>query len=96
MDSDSVWHLFPVLVDPERKVDFMTYLNQNGVASGEHYPIPIPDQKAMMHIRHELSSDCGTARRIARSEVSLPIHPYLTGEEVARVIEVCNAWPVSF
>jgi dTDP-3-amino-3,4,6-trideoxy-alpha-D-glucose transaminase len=83
--SDSVWHLFPVLIDPRRKQDFVAYLKRNGIQSGEHYPIPIPDQL-------EVIGDFPVATRIAQSEVSLPIHPYLTAEEVARVIEVSNAY----
>jgi dTDP-3-amino-3,4,6-trideoxy-alpha-D-glucose transaminase len=90
--SDSVWHLFPVLVDPQRKADFMAYLDRNGIVSGEHYPVPIPDQEALKRVEHELTSDLPVATRIARSEVSLPIHPYLTGAEVARVIEISNAY----
>jgi dTDP-3-amino-3,4,6-trideoxy-alpha-D-glucose transaminase len=90
--SDSVWHLFPVLVEPGRKSDFMSYLTHNGIASGEHYPIPIPGQEALRRVEHELASDVAVATRIARSEVSLPIHPYLSDEEVARVIEVSNAF----
>ncbi len=38
------------------------------------------------------TSACATARRICASEVSLPIHPYLTDQEVARVIDAVNAW----
>ena len=90
--SDSVWHLFPVLVDPQRKQDFVVYLKRNGIQSGEHYPIPIPDQDALAHVEHEVIGDFPVATRIAQSEVSLPIHPYLTEAEVARVIEVSNAY----
>jgi dTDP-4-amino-4,6-dideoxygalactose transaminase len=32
------------------------------------------------------------ARQICASEISLPIHPYLTDEEVARVIDAVNAF----
>ena len=90
--SDSVWHLFPVRVDPGRKQEFMRYLRENEVVSGEHYPAPIPDQNALRGIPHELIDDCATARAISRSEVSLPIHPYLTDEETDRVIDLCNRW----
>jgi dTDP-3-amino-3,4,6-trideoxy-alpha-D-glucose transaminase len=90
--SEPAWHLFPVLVDPRRKRAFIDYLTSSGVESGEHYPAIIPDQPAMAHIAFELAGDCATARRIAGSEVSLPINPYLTNEEVTRVIEVLNAW----
>ena len=91
--SDSVWHLFPVLVDPTRKSDFMAYLKRNGIVSGQHYPVPIPDHEALAHAELERAGDLPVATRIARSEVSLPIHPYLTGEEVARVIDVSNSYP---
>jgi dTDP-4-amino-4,6-dideoxygalactose transaminase len=90
--SDSAWHLFPVRVAPERKKEFISYLKQNDIASGEHYPTLIPDQIALRDIACERLDDCAAAQAIARSEVSLPIHPYLTDEEADRVIEVCNGW----
>jgi len=91
--SESSWHLFPVLVPPDRKPAFMEYLKASGVQPGEHYPLIIPDQPVMTHATFDFIDDCANARRIAASEVSLPIHPYLTDEEIARVIEVVNVWP---
>jgi dTDP-3-amino-3,4,6-trideoxy-alpha-D-glucose transaminase len=90
--SNSTWHLFPVLVDAAHKQNFMTWLQTNEIGCGEHYPIPIPDQPAMKQVEFYQVGDLSTARRLCASEVSLPIHPYLTNEEVARVIEVCNRW----
>ena len=90
--SHSCWHLFPVLVDPDRKRDFMSWLAARGIASGEHYPISIPDQPAMREVQFEVIGDLPTAHRICRSEVSLPIHPYLLDNEVAQVIDACNQW----
>jgi dTDP-4-amino-4,6-dideoxygalactose transaminase len=90
--SDSVWHLFPVRVNPDRKKEFMAYLRVHEVISGEHYPVPIPCQEAMRGVPHEELDECANARAICRSEVSLPIHPYLTGEEAGRVIQLCNEW----
>jgi dTDP-4-amino-4,6-dideoxygalactose transaminase len=86
----SCWHLFPVLVPPERKSAFLKHLHACGVVAGEHYPVVIPDQPAIGHA--ELADDCSHARRLAASEVSLPIHPYLTEEEIARVIGAVNSW----
>ncbi|MFN7920381.1 MAG: DegT/DnrJ/EryC1/StrS family aminotransferase [Bryobacteraceae bacterium] len=90
--SDSCWHLFPVIVAADRKQAFMAHLRASGVACAEHYPILIPDQAALANSPHELASDCARARAIAHGEVSLPIHPYLTGEECATVIGACNRW----
>jgi len=88
----SSWHLFPVWVEPERKSDFMHWLNDSGIVCGQHYPIPIPEQPVMAEVAFEMATDIPMARRLCRSEVTLPVHPYLTESEVQRVIEVCNAW----
>jgi dTDP-3-amino-3,4,6-trideoxy-alpha-D-glucose transaminase len=90
--SESSWHLFPVLVPPHRKTSFMEHLITSGVQPAEHYPVIIPDQPVMAHAAFSLADDCKIARRIAASEVSLPIHPYLTDEEVAQVIDAVNGW----
>jgi dTDP-4-amino-4,6-dideoxygalactose transaminase len=88
----SSWHLFPVWVAPERKADFKRWLNDGGIVCGEHYPTPIPEQPVMCELRFEMATDIPIARRLCRSEVSLPVHPYLTESEVAQVIDRCNAW----
>lgn len=88
----SSWHLFPVWVEPERKPIFMAWLNDAGIVCGEHYPIPIPEQPVMAELPFEMATDIPVARRLCRSEVTLPVHPYLTEAEVAAVIETCNAW----
>jgi dTDP-3-amino-3,4,6-trideoxy-alpha-D-glucose transaminase len=93
--SESSWHLFPVLVSPDRKSAFLAHLKASGIGAGEHYPSIIPDQPALTHVATELTSDFAIARRIAASEVSLPIHPYLTDEEVERVIDAVNSWQPS-
>ena len=90
--SCSSWHLFPVLVSPERKGEFMAYMRKSGIAVGEHYPAAVFDQPVMAGVEHEITDGCINARLLCASEVSLPIHPYLTGAETAAVIEACNRW----
>jgi dTDP-3-amino-3,4,6-trideoxy-alpha-D-glucose transaminase len=89
--SQSVWHLFPVLVDGARDA-FMAHLGSAGIGSGVHYPTLIPDQPAFSGVPHERKGSLERALRFAQSEVSLPIHPYLTDEQVERVIAACNSW----
>jgi dTDP-3-amino-3,4,6-trideoxy-alpha-D-glucose transaminase len=91
-ESNSCWHLFPVLVDRERKRDFLAWMHSRGVICGEHYPLLIPEQPAMAGVRFEALGDLATASRLARSEVSLPVHAYLREEEVSQVIDACNGW----
>jgi len=90
--SESCWHLFPVRVDSGEQSDLMGHLKASGVTSGIHYPIAIPDQPALKEAAFELADDCQVARLFCASEVSLPIHPYLTDPEVYEVACAINAW----
>jgi dTDP-3-amino-3,4,6-trideoxy-alpha-D-glucose transaminase len=89
--SESVWHLFPVLVEEHREA-FMRFLAGAGIATGIHYPTLIPDQPALSGVRFEALDSLVNARRFAQTEVSLPIHPYLADDEVEHVIAACNAF----
>lgn len=88
----SSWHLFPLHVAPARRADLMEHLKARGIATGCHYPTAIPDQPAMSKVAFEMADPCALARQICASEISLPIHPYLTDEEVAKVIDSVNAF----
>lgn len=91
--NDSVWHLFPVLVNAGSRDDFQASLRSQGIATGVHYPRIIPDQPALANagLDHN-STDLENARRFARTEVSLPVHPFMTDAEVEAVIRACNSW----
>lgn len=92
-DSGSVWHLFPVIVAGDRE-HFRAHLKAAGVATGLHYPLLISAQQALVEAGHALAP-AGTfpvAERFARQEVSLPMHPFLSDEDCARVIDACNSW----
>ena len=87
--SDSCWHLFPILVDPNRKSEAMAYFKSNGIAVAEHYPMALVEQKALSTFA---LPQCPRAKEFCRSEISLPIHPYLTEDEVGAVVQACNGW----
>ena len=89
--SSSVWHLFPVLVDGPR-AELVAHLDRAGIGSAVHYPTLIPDQPALAHVRFERLDSLTMAEHFAESELSLPIHPYLSDEQVERVIAACNSW----
>jgi dTDP-3-amino-3,4,6-trideoxy-alpha-D-glucose transaminase len=94
--NDSVWHLFPVLVTDGSRDEFQAYLHSKGIATGVHYPRIIPDQSALANTG--LVDDAPgleNARRFARTEVSLPVHPFMTDLEVEAVIRACNEWSPS-
>jgi dTDP-4-amino-4,6-dideoxygalactose transaminase len=88
--QSSVWHLFGVLVNQSRE-DFRGHLALNGISSAIHYPILIPDQEALRFC-NEPNHHYSMARNISTLEVTIPAHPFLTDEDVSRIIEVCNSW----
>jgi dTDP-3-amino-3,4,6-trideoxy-alpha-D-glucose transaminase len=90
--SDSCWHLFPLLVDPSRKQAFRSHLQNLGVQTGEHYPIPIPDQEAIKGVFIEIPLGLSRTSSFCESEVSVPIHPYLTNSDVDSVVVAVNSW----
>lgn len=93
--SKSCWHLFPVLIPPEDKALFIAYLKEQGITTAEHYPYAIPDQQALSEVVFEVGNGgIENARAFCNSEVSLPIHPFLTDAEIATVIETVNNWSV--
>ena len=88
--SESCYHLFPVVV--EGRPSLIEHLGRNGILTGEHYPVLIPEQKALAGVPWEVVGACPNARSIAAGEVSLPIHAYMTDEEADCVIAALNAW----
>lgn len=90
--ADPSRHLFPVAVPPNLRDHFQRHLRDSGIESGIHYPLAIPDQPAMARIPFQVHGDLAQARVLCASEVSLPIHPYLTEQEVESVVRAVNGW----
>lgn len=90
-NSDSCWHLFPILIEPGRKQDALAYFRSREIAVGEHYPLAVTEQHALDFMRDRIAA-CPRAEDFCHREISLPIHPYLTPDEISGVIHACNEW----
>ncbi|MEY2562639.1 MAG: hypothetical protein QOH88_832 [Verrucomicrobiota bacterium] len=91
--SIPVWHIFPVKVSAGKRDALRESLHRQEIQGAVHYPRIIPEQPAFIDYgRGEVAFDGTNARRFASSELSLPIHPFLTDQEVTAVIEACNSW----
>lgn len=92
-NSDSIWHLFPVLIKQNRE-EFQHYLKSLHIQTSIHYPKIIPEQAALKEGSGKFvtATELKQAQYFADHEVSLPIHPYLSDDEVERVVIACNAW----
>lgn len=89
--AEPVWHLFPIFVEAAERDNFRERLLGCGIASGVHYPRLIPEQPAMqLSVSYEVAIEPTNARRLAASELSLPIHPFLREDEAQLVITSCR------
>ena len=85
--ADSVHHIFPVL--SERRDELQRFLLDNGVQTMIHYPIP-PHRQLCYSELAELSLP--VTERIHREELSIPLNPALTDDEVETVANLLNAF----
>lgn len=91
--SNSVWHLFPVLLpNGERRQKLRNHLDAKKVGNGIHYPGLITSQPALTEGAFTKIGEMSVASRFVERELSLPIHPYLTENEVTRIIAAVNQW----
>lgn len=85
--SAHVFHIFPVLC--ERRDELQKYLEANGVGTNIHYPIPPHKQECY---REWNGLSLPVTERIHAEELSLPMSPCLTDEQVRYVIDVVNGF----
>lgn len=84
----SAHHLFPVEILEGDVDEVVALFARRGIAVGRHYPFLCSDQAAVEGLGVTVGS-LPVARRLASRELSLPIHPYLTNDEVDSVVDVC-------
>ncbi|MGM9810931.1 MAG: DegT/DnrJ/EryC1/StrS family aminotransferase [Paludibacteraceae bacterium] len=105
-DEQNVYHLFPILVSGDGNRDRLhDYLESNGVGTVCHYPVAPHKQEcykdAEWNIYNTPSPQVGAGNRLpiterlADEELSLPIGPTITMEEVNYVIKLINEFPSS-
>ena len=88
-----VWHVFPVFC--ETRDDLQKFLKSRGVETLIHYPIPPHLQQAFSgatsrgELRH---GKLPVAERLAKTELSIPMGPSMTEDQVSYVIESLNAY----
>jgi dTDP-4-amino-4,6-dideoxygalactose transaminase len=79
--ATAVYHLYVIRVDAEVREDLRTYLQQQGVNTGIHYPIALPNLLAYRHLNHT-PQDFPEATRASAEILSLPMFAELTEEQL--------------
>ena len=90
-DEQNAYHLFPILVGGGKRDALHDYLEQNGVGTVIHYPIPPHKQECYAKEPWNVPQlSLPITERIANEELSLPIGPAITLKEVKQVIGLIN------
>lgn len=84
--KNSVHHIFPVLC--EQRDRLQEYLREHGVETIIHYPIP-PHQQPCYAAWNTLQLP--VTEQIHQQELSIPLHPLLTEEEITYIIDLLNS-----
>ncbi len=82
-----VWHVFAVRC--EKRDTLEKYLNDSGVGTNKHYPIPIHLQECYKDRGYKVG-DFPIAEEISRTELSIPLYYGMTDDEISYVIDKIN------
>jgi dTDP-4-amino-4,6-dideoxygalactose transaminase len=84
---DSAWHIFPIFCKNREKA--RKFLNEHGIATGMHYPIPIHLQKAYVDLGYK-KGDFPCSEEIAETELSLPMWQGMNKIIVDQIVDVIS------
>lgn len=87
-----VYHLFVVTCDERDRL--MRHLSDRGIMSLIHYPVPVHHQPPTAHLARD-PQGLTAAESHARCCLSLPCHPFLSDDDVARVADAVNSFATS-
>ena len=86
-DPQNVYHIYPVLC--EQRDSLQAYLEQHGVQTIIHYPIPPHKQECYSQWNH---LSLPITEQIHQQELSLPMSQAMTQEEAQEVVRIINAY----
>lgn len=90
-DAQNAYHLFPILVAAGKRDALHDYLEQNGVGTVIHYPIAPHKQECYAKaVWNEPQLSLPVTEQIAEQELSLPIGPAISLDEVKAVVKLVN------
>ncbi len=102
LDTENVYHLFPILVTSTSPLGdcgagslrdkLQKYLEENGVGTVIHYPIPPHLQECYNNSPFKGMGGLPITEMLADCELSLPMSPTMTIEEAKEVVRLINNW----
>lgn len=88
-DFSHIYHVFVIRCDKRDELE--AYLNEKGIGTVKHYPIPMHMQGAYSDLNIK-EGELPIAEEISRTVLSLPMYYGISGEQVSYVIEALNSF----
>ncbi len=79
----SSWAQYTIQTD--NRDEIQARLKAAGIPSMVYYPRTMSQQTAFAHLKQD---PCPVAKRLTKTVLSLPLHPYLTDEEIEQVVSI--------
>ena len=86
-DCIPVWHVFGVLCEKRDQLEI--WMNEKGIGTNKHYPIPIHLQKCYSNLGFK-KGEYLIAERVSQTELSIPMYYGMNDKEIDYVVEVLN------
>jgi dTDP-4-amino-4,6-dideoxygalactose transaminase len=88
-EVEHIYHLYVVRL--ENREGLQQYMQEAGVATGLHYPVPLHLQPAYQELGYK-RGDFPITEAYAETILSLPIFPELDDEKVTYVVELIRSF----
>ena len=86
---EHVYHVF--VIRCSKRDELETYLNENGIGTLKHYPIPMHLQDAYSDLGLK-EGDLPIAEEISKTVLSIPMYYGMTKEQISYVIDIINSF----
>ena len=82
-----VYHIFSIFSNNAKKLQ--KYLNNNGIGTNFHYPVPAHLQKPYFELGY-YKTDLPVTEKLSKKQLSIPIYPEMKLSEVKYVMKILN------
>lgn len=93
-NEENVYHVFPIIVSGEKNRNILhDYLTKQNIGTICHYPIaPHKQESYAKAVWNTPRLSLPVTERLADEELSIPISPCMTKEQIEYVVEIVNGW----
>ena len=93
-DRKHVYHQYTIKVNKGNRDDWVKLLNEKGIGTGIHYPIPIYKQELYIELAYD--DNLENTEKAAATVISLPVHPSLTEKDLKSIVKALKEISANF